>query len=143
LQRAKTVFDPYFQQTMNLPLSAPGIMPLPTPLVCSSGAVLVCKRAVAQSLSEQMTSAIRFDLVAARLAAIVDGITRVNCDAKAEGTVGANCDVEVVEFAARAMLGPLVMRAWKENEMLRQQQQQQQQQQHQNIGQLRVVHFMG
>jgi hypothetical protein len=68
---------------------------------------------------------VRFDLVGARLAAIIGEIA------------GANKDVEVVEFAARAMLGPLVMRAWKENEMLRPQPQRE------DIGQLRITHFSG
>jgi hypothetical protein len=73
-----------------------------------------------------MVSAVRFDLISARIALIAREIA------------DAGCDVEVVEFSPRAMLGPLVMRAWKENQA-----QQQQQQQQPAAGQMRVMHFMG
>ena len=103
-QDAKTAFDPLLANAFNLPpiSSFPSpLLPLSIPLVCSSGDVLTCKRAVAQALSLQMTSAVRFDLVSARLGAIGEEIA-----------AGGECSVEVVEFAPRQMLGSLVSRAW-------------------------------
>ena len=81
-----------------------------------------------------MTTPIRFDLVCERLAVI------------AEELVAANANVHVVEFSPSASLGPLVLRTWRQRQMMRQQQQQQQQQQQewkQQDGQLRVTHFIG
>jgi hypothetical protein len=102
----------------------PAVFPLLHPLVSSSGATLACKRDVAELLSQQMTRAIRFDLICERMVAIAGEL------------VDAECDVEVVEFAPRAMLGPLLLRAWKEREELRRQQLQ-------GGGQFRVTQFIG
>ena len=56
----------------------------------------------------------------------------------------AECKVDVVEFSPRASLGPLLLRAWKENQIQkRPQQQQQQQEMEENIGKMSVVHFCG
>ena len=58
----------------------------------------------------------------------------------------ADCKVDVVEFSPRASLGPLLLRAWKENRIQKrpqQQQQQQQQEMEEDIGKMRVAHFCG
>lgn len=106
LQPAKAAFDPVLERILNLPPISPGcsLIPLDAPLISSDGTTLMCKRAVAQSLSLQMTSPVRFDLISARLAAI------------AGETLDASCDVEIVEFSPRASLGPLVLRALKDNQ---------------------------
>ena len=111
---------------MQLPpaTARPAVFPILHPLVSSSGATLTCKRDVAELLSQQMTRAIRFDLICERMVAIAGEL------------VDAECDVEVVEFAPRAMLGPLLLRVWKEREELRRQQLQ-------GGGQFRVTQFIG
>ena len=71
-----------------------------------------------------MTAPVRFDLVAQRLAGIAGTI------------VEGECGVEVVEFAPRAVLGPLVARAWAARGAGRQQQGGQ-------VHALQVSQFMG
>jgi hypothetical protein len=101
-QSAKTAFDPVLGKILDFPPNSS--LPLDAPLMSSDGTTLMCKRAAAQSLSMQMTSPVRFDLISARMATI------------ARQLVDAPCGVEVVEFSPRASLGPLVLRAWKENQ---------------------------
>ena len=130
---AKTAFDPVLNTILDLPPNSTGtdLLPLHAPLVSSDGTTLRCKRAVAQSLSRQMTSPVRFDLICARMAAI------------AAEVADAQCKVDVVEFSPRASLGPLLLRAWKENQIRRRPQQQQQQELEEDIGKMRVAHFCG
>jgi hypothetical protein len=61
----------------------------------------------------------------------------------AEEVADAQCKVDVVEFSPRASLGPLLLRAWKENQIRRRPQQQQQQELEEDIGKMRVAHFCG
>jgi hypothetical protein len=110
LQPAKTAFDPRLKAIMNLPphLSERPLPPLDFPLVVSSGLQLTCPRSAAESLSAQMTSAARFDVITSQLIEIAGSI------------VNAGHSVEVVEFSPRAILGPLVLRSWQ-NDRLKQQ----------------------